>query len=42
MPEAGLLHIALNASRGERAYGYHIQNVNDYISHSYSWDGTLR
>ena len=34
---AGVLHIALKGSRGERAYGsYHIQNVNAYISHSYS------
>ena len=30
--DAGLLHIALNASRAERTYGsYHIQNVNAYI-----------
>ena len=36
--EAGLLHIALNASRGERAYGsYHIQNVNAYISRLKDW-----
>ena len=36
--EAGLLHISLNASKGERAYGgYHIQNVNAYISRFKSW-----
>ena len=35
---AGLLHIALNASRGERTYGsYHIQNVNAYISRLKGW-----
>ena len=29
---AGLLHIALNTSKGARTYGsYHIQNVNAYI-----------
>ena len=34
--DAGLLHIALNASKGERTYGsYHIQNVNAYISRAY-------
>jgi hypothetical protein len=33
-----LLHIALNASAGERAYGiYHIQNVNAYISRLKQW-----
>ena len=36
--DAGLLHIALNASAGERAYGsYHIQNVNAYISRLKQW-----
>lgn len=36
--EAGLLHIALNASAGERTYGsYHIQNVNAYISRLKQW-----
>lgn len=36
--EAGLLHIALNASAGERSYGsYHIQNVNAYISRLKQW-----
>ena len=35
---AGLLHIALNASKGERTYGsYHIQNVNAYISRLKHW-----
>src|SRR6476661_6344747 len=35
---AGLLHIALNASKGERMYGsYHIQNVNAYISRLKDW-----
>lgn len=35
---AGLLHIALNASAGERTYGsYHIQNVNAYISRLKQW-----
>ncbi|OYW54239.1 MAG: hypothetical protein B7Y80_12930 [Hyphomicrobium sp. 32-62-53] len=35
---AGLLHIALNASKGERTYGsYHIQNVNGYISRLKHW-----
>jgi len=30
---AGLLHIALNASKGERTYGsYHIQNVNSSLA----------
>ncbi len=34
----GLLHIALNASAGERTYGsYHIQNVNAYISRLKQW-----
>jgi hypothetical protein len=32
------LHIALNASAGERTYGsYHIQNVNAYISRLKQW-----
>ena len=36
--DAGLLHIALNASAGERTYGsYHIQNVNAYISRLKHW-----
>ncbi len=36
--ETGLLHISLNASAGERIYdGYHIQNVNAYISRFKSW-----
>ena len=36
--EHGLLHISLNASKGERAYeGYHIQNVNAYISRFKGW-----
>lgn len=36
--QAGLLHIALNASKGERMYGsYHIQNVNAYISRLKDW-----
>ena len=35
---AGLLHISLNASKGERVYdGYHIQNVNAYISRFKAW-----
>ena len=35
---AGLLHISLNASAGERTYeGYHIQNVNAYISRFKCW-----
>jgi transposase-like protein len=35
---AGVLHISLNASAGERAYeGYHIQNVNAYISRFKCW-----
>ena len=35
---AGLLHIALNASKGERTYGsYHIQNVNADISRLKDW-----
>lgn len=35
---AGLLHISLNASKGERTYGsYHIQNVNAYISRLNGW-----
>jgi transposase-like protein len=36
--DAGLLHIALNASAGERTFGsYHIQNVNAYISRLKHW-----
>ena len=36
--DAGLLHISLNASKGERVYGsYHIQNVNAYISRLKNW-----
>lgn len=36
--DSGLLHIALNASKGERTYGsYHIQNVNAYISRLKDW-----
>ena len=36
--DAGLLHVALNASKGERTYGsYHIQNVNAYISRLKHW-----
>lgn len=36
--DAGILHIALNASAGERTYGsYHIQNVNAYISRLKQW-----
>ncbi len=35
---AGLLHISLNASAGQRTYGsYHIQNVNAYISRLKHW-----
>ena len=35
---ADLLHVALNASKGERTYGsYHIQNVNAYISRLKNW-----
>ena len=35
---AGLLHIALNTSKGARTYGsYHIQNVNAYISRLKDW-----
>ena len=35
---AGLLHISLNASAGERTYGsYHIQNVNAYQSRFKGW-----
>ena len=34
----GLLHIALNANKGERTYGsYNIQNVNAYISRLKDW-----
>ena len=41
--EAGLLHIALNASKGERTYGsYHIQNVNAYISGLKHWMARFR
>jgi len=33
-----ILHIALNASKGERTYeGFHIQNVNAYISRLKGW-----
>lgn len=36
--DAVLLHIALDASAGERVYGsYHIQNVNAYISRLKYW-----
>lgn len=36
--QVGLLHIGLNASKGERTYGsYHIQNVNAYISRLKEW-----
>ena len=36
--KAGLLHISLNASKGERTFGsYHIQNVNAYISRLKDW-----
>ncbi len=35
---AGLLHISINASKGEHTYGsYHIQNVNAYISRLKRW-----
>ena len=35
---AGILHMALNASAGERSYGaYHIQNVNGYHSRFKGW-----
>jgi transposase-like protein len=35
---AGLLHISLNASKGERTFeSYHIQNVNAYISRQRGW-----
>lgn len=35
---AGLLHISLNASNGERTFdSYHIQNVNAYISRLRGW-----
>ncbi len=35
---AGLLHISLNASKGERTFeSYHIQNVNAYISRLRGW-----
>jgi transposase-like protein len=35
---AGLLHISLNSSKGERTFGsYHIQNVNAYISRLKNW-----
>ena len=35
---AGILHIALNASAGERSFGsYHIQNVNAYQSRFKAW-----
>ncbi len=33
-----ILHIALNASKGERTFeSYHIQNVNAYISRLKGW-----
>ena len=36
--DAGPLHIAHNASAGERVYGsYHIENVNAYISRLKHW-----
>jgi len=36
--DTGLLHIALNASKGERTYAsYHLQNVNAYISRLKDW-----
>ena len=36
--QAGLLHISLNASLGERTFeSYHIQNVNAYISRLKGW-----
>lgn len=35
---AGILHISINASKGEHAYGaYHIQNVNGYTSRFKGW-----
>ena len=35
---AGLLHISLNDSKGERVFAsYHIQNVNAYISRLKGW-----
>lgn len=35
---AGLLHISLNASKGQRIFeSYHIQNVNAYISRLRGW-----
>ena len=40
---AGLLHIALNASKVERTYGsYHIQNVNAYFSRLNQWMAYFR
>ena len=36
--EAGVLHISLNASAGERSFGaYHIQNVNGYHRRFKGW-----
>ena len=35
---AGLLHLALIATQGERTFGiYHIQNVNNYVSRLKGW-----
>jgi transposase-like protein len=35
---ANILHIAINASKGEHVYGtYHIQNVNNYTSRFKAW-----
>ena len=35
---AGILHVSLNASAGERTWGvYHIKNVNAYASRLKSW-----
>lgn len=40
---AGLLHISLNASKGERTFdSYHIQNVNAYISRLRGWMNRFR
>ena len=36
--EASILHVALNLSEGQRAWGvYHIQNVNSYCSRLKTW-----
>ena len=36
--QAGIAHVGLNLSAGERARGiYHIQNVNSYDSHLKTW-----